>query len=72
MRCALTGHANGPWSTLTWNQSAFPRGLEGEVVVEVHQVVHDPHGGVRLLDHMVGHIFRIDDGAIRRFDIRDA
>ena len=49
----------------------FSAGPDGEVVVEVHQVVHDLTG-VLLLDHMVGHIFRIDEGAIRRFDIRDA
>jgi ketosteroid isomerase-like protein len=50
---------------------SFSRGAEGEVVVEVHQVVHDLKGSL-LLDRMVGHIFRIDDGAVRRFDIRDA
>jgi ketosteroid isomerase-like protein len=50
---------------------SFSRGQEGEVVVEVHQVVHDLEGSL-LLDRMVGHIFRIDDGAVRRFDIRDA
>jgi limonene-1,2-epoxide hydrolase len=49
----------------------FATGPDGEVVVEVHQVVRDL-AGVLLLDHMVGHIFRIDEGAIRRFDIRDA
>lgn len=47
----------------------FSSGPEGEVVVEVHQVVHDLSGHL-LLDHMVGHIFRIEDGLIRRFDIR--
>jgi hypothetical protein len=49
----------------------FSTGPDGEVVVEVHQVVRDL-AGVLLLDHMVGHIFKIDEGAIRRFDIRDA
>jgi hypothetical protein len=39
--------------------------------VEVHQVVHDLDGAL-LLDQMVGHIFRIKDGLVRRFDIRDA
>jgi hypothetical protein len=32
--------------------------------------VHDTNGAL-LLDHKVGHIFKIEDGAIRRFDIRD-
>jgi heme-degrading monooxygenase HmoA/ketosteroid isomerase-like protein len=49
----------------------FSRGHDGEIVVEVHQVVHDLNGAL-LLDHTVSHIFRIDEGAIRRFDIRDA
>jgi hypothetical protein len=49
----------------------FSRGPEGEIVVEVHQVVHDLDGAL-LLDQMVGHIFRIKDGLVRRFDIRDA
>jgi hypothetical protein len=49
----------------------FSRGPEGEIVVEVHQVVHDLNGSL-LLDQMVGHIFRLEDGLVRRFDIRDA
>jgi nuclear transport factor 2 (NTF2) superfamily protein len=49
----------------------FSKGREGEMIVEVHQVVHDLNGNL-LLDHTVGHIFRLEDGLIRRFDIRDA
>lgn len=49
----------------------FSNGPEGEVIVDVHQVVHDLNGNL-LLDHTVGHIFRIEDGLIRRFDIREA
>jgi heme-degrading monooxygenase HmoA/ketosteroid isomerase-like protein len=49
----------------------FSKGPEGEIVVEVHQIVHDTKGSL-LLDQNVGHIFKIEDGAIRRFDIRDA
>ena len=69
--CAITGHANGPWSIPTSNRSDFPKGPQDEVIVEVHQVVHDLNGGL-LMDQMVGHIFTIEDGLIRRFDIRDA
>jgi ketosteroid isomerase-like protein len=47
----------------------FSEGLDGEVVVEVHQVVRDLSGNV-LADRMVGHIFRIENGLVRRFDIR--
>jgi limonene-1,2-epoxide hydrolase len=49
----------------------FSNGPEGEVIVEVHQVVHDLDGKL-LLDQTVGHIFRIEDGLIHRFDIRGA
>jgi ketosteroid isomerase-like protein len=48
---------------------AFAEGPEGEVIVEVHQVVHDLAGNL-LVDQMVGHIFRVQDGLVQRFDIR--
>jgi ketosteroid isomerase-like protein len=44
---------------------------DGSFVVEVHQVVHDKQGAL-VADLLVGHIFRIEDGLIRRFDIRGA
>ena len=50
---------------------AFSTGPEGEIIVEVHQVVRDLDGNL-LADKMVGHIFRIETGLIRRFDIRGA
>ena len=50
---------------------AFAHGPEGELVVEVHQLVRDLQGNV-LVDKIVGHLFRIENGLIRRFDIRGA
>ncbi|SRR5713226_2605091 len=50
---------------------AFAHGPEGEVVVEVHQVVRDLNGNL-LADKMVDHVFRIENGLIKRFDIRGA
>ena len=47
----------------------FSTGPDGETVVEVHQTVRDL-GGKLLADKQEGHIFRIEDGLIRRFDIR--
>jgi len=47
----------------------FSASTDGTTVVEVHQTVRDLNGNL-LSDKMVGHIFRIDDGLIRRFDIR--
>jgi hypothetical protein len=40
------------------------------VVVKVHQVVRDCEGNL-LVDKFVIHVFQIQDGLIRRFDIRD-
>ena len=40
-----------------------------EVVVEVHQIVCDLNGNL-LADKMVGHVFQIENGLIKRFDIR--
>jgi hypothetical protein len=47
----------------------FSSGMEGEIAVEVHAVVRDSNGTV-LDDKMVGHVFRIENGLIKRFDIR--
>jgi ketosteroid isomerase-like protein len=49
----------------------FSVGPDWEIIVEVHQVVHDLEGGL-LADQMVGHIFRVENGRIKRFDIRDS
>lgn len=47
----------------------FSNGSDGEVVVEVHQVVRDRNGNL-LADKLVGHVFRIENGLVKRFDIR--
>ena len=43
---------------------------KGEVVVKVHQVVHDPKSNL-LADRLVIHVFQVRNGLIQRFDIRD-
>ena len=48
---------------------AFAEGPKAEVIVEVHQVVRDLEGNL-LADKMVGHIFRVENRLVRRFDIR--
>lgn len=48
----------------------FTHGPDGEVVIEVHAVVRDLNGNL-LADKMVGHVFRIEKGLVRRFDIRE-
>ena len=49
----------------------FSDGPDGEVFIEVHQVVRDLNGNL-LADEQVGHVFRIENGLVKRFDIRDA
>ncbi len=49
--------------------AGFSADADGATNVEVRQTVRDLEGNV-LSDKMVGHIFRIEDGLIRRFDIR--
>ena len=45
-------------------------GEDGRTVVDVHQVVRELDGKV-LLDHMVRHVYLIEDGLITRMDIPD-
>jgi ketosteroid isomerase-like protein len=47
----------------------FSSGADGTVDVEVHLSARDLKGD-SLFDEMGVHIFRIEDGLIRRFDIR--
>jgi len=47
----------------------FSSGERGETVVEVRQIVRGLDGKL-LVDKQVGHVFRIEDGLIRRFDIK--
>ena len=44
-------------------------GPDGKLAVEVHQTVGDRNGSL-LSEKVVGHLFQIEDGLIRRFDIR--
>ena len=46
----------------------FARLADGETEVDVHQTVRDLNGSV-LSDRMVRHLFRIENGLIKRFDI---
>jgi hypothetical protein len=48
----------------------FSNGSDGEIMVDVHQIVHDLDGNL-IADRMVGHVFRIENNLVRRFDIRD-
>ena len=43
---------------------------DGSTVVDVHQVVRDLEGNL-LVDHMVQHVYSIQDGLIVRMDIRE-
>jgi arylsulfatase A-like enzyme len=47
---------------------SFSPAPDGAILVDVHQTVRDLEGNL-LADKMVGHIFRIQNGLIWRFDI---
>jgi hypothetical protein len=49
---------------------AFEVDTSGGIVVKVHQVVRDLSGTV-LRDRIVEHIYSLEDGLIRRMDIRE-
>ena len=48
---------------------AFRREPDGRIAVSVHQVVRDRTGHV-LADQLVEHVYQLQDGTIRRMDIR--
>lgn len=50
---------------------SFSNGPEREVIVEVHKTVRDLDGNL-LADKMIGHVFRIENRLVKRFDIRGA
>src|SRR6266496_6386154 len=43
---------------------------QSRIVVSVHQIVRDLTGAI-LLDRMVQHVYAIEDGLIRRMEIRE-
>ena len=47
----------------------FSTSPDGAIVVQVHQTVRDLQGNV-LHDKMVGHIFRLENELVKRFDIQ--
>ena len=50
---------------------SFTRLEDGRVAVEVRQVLRNTAGAV-LLNQLVHHLYRIEDGRIREMEIRDA
>jgi len=70
-REGVRGYWTRQWAMI--NPRVEPVGFstthDGEIVVEVHQIVRDLEGNL-LADQMVGHVFRLENGLIKRFDIR--
>src|SRR5919108_6338135 len=66
-REAVRSYWTRQWATIDPHvePTRFSTGADGEIVVEVHQTVRDLQGAV-LVDQMVGHIFRIENGLITR------
>ncbi len=72
-REAVRSYWTRQWATIDprVEPTRFSTGARGEIVIEVHHIVRDLNGTL-LVDKMVGHIFRIENGLITRFDIRGA
>ena len=72
-RAGVRGYWTRQWAMVDPHVDpvAFSEGPEGEMIVDVHQVVHDLNGNL-LADKKVGHVFRIENGLVTRFDIREA
>ncbi len=51
--------------------AGFAEDEDGAVVVDVHQVVHDPRSGELLGDSRVQHRYEFDDGLIVRMDVAE-
>jgi nuclear transport factor 2 (NTF2) superfamily protein len=70
-RDAVRAYWTRQWTTLDPHVDplTFSSTPEGAIAVEVHQVVHDINGNL-LVNQIVGHVFQIEDGLVRRFDIR--
>jgi len=71
-RAGVRGYWTRQWAIVDphVDPMAFSEGPEGETIVDVHQVVRDLHGNL-LADRKVGHVFRIQNGLVKRFDIRE-
>jgi|SRR5271154_3911731 len=50
---------------------SFTTDSDGRIVLQVHQTVRDLTGKL-LLDHMVQHVYLVQDGLIRSMEIRDS
>jgi hypothetical protein len=57
------------FSSSAWTSSTCQIGEDGRACVEVHVTARDLNANV-LFDEKAGHVFQIEDGLIRRFDIR--
>ena len=48
----------------------FSVASDGEITVAIRQTVRDLSGKVLVDNRKVSHVFRLEDGLIKRFDIR--
>jgi hypothetical protein len=70
-RAEVRSYWTRQWSTINPRVEplSFRDGTDRELVVEVHAVIRDLEGNL-LTDEIVGHVFRIENGLIKRFDIQ--
>src|SRR5262245_2769755 len=71
-REAVRSYWTRQWATIDprVEPTGFSTGADGDIVVAVHRAERDLQGA-GVVDQMVGHIFRVENGLITRFDIRE-
>ena len=75
---ASTGRASGTMVSPHVEPVSFHRTADGAIIAEVQQTVRDLEGNPLqgqthgLKDKTVGHVFRLREGMVWRFDIQDA
>src|SRR5215204_1635472 len=50
----------------------FTQEPDGDITVDVHQVVHDARSGELVSDARVRHRYRLEDGLVARMDVLEA
>jgi hypothetical protein len=72
-REAVRAYWTQQWATISPHVAPkqITQTADGATSVEVHQIVHDLKGAL-LLDEKVLHVFRIEGGKVKRFDIKSA
>ncbi|HWX46251.1 MAG TPA: nuclear transport factor 2 family protein [Solirubrobacteraceae bacterium] len=73
-RAAVRDYWNRQFAAISSNvePQRFIEQSDGNIVVDVHQVVRDAHTGDLLSDSSIRHCYRLQDGMIARMDVLES